>query len=107
MATCPKCFTKYGDEVQRCELDGATLVPDQTVASIDRDLAPGEMIGEYRVEKKLGEGGFGAVYSALQPLIGKAVAIKVLSRRLSSDPEMLSRFVAEAQAVNKIQSKHI
>ena len=55
------------------------------------------MVGEYRVEGKLGEGGFGAVYRAVHPLIGKAAAIKVLHRQFSSNPQMVSRFVAEAR----------
>jgi serine/threonine protein kinase len=107
MATCPKCFTRYPDDVVACEVEGEALVPDAAIAALDRDVPAGEMIGEYRVETKLGEGGFGAVYRAVQPLIGKQVAIKILSRKLSSDPEMVSRFVAEARAVNKIGSKHI
>ncbi|MBK7579183.1 MAG: protein kinase [Myxococcales bacterium] len=107
MATCPKCYLRYPDETLACEADGAPLVPDSAIAAMDREVGPGEMVGEYRVEEKLGEGGFGAVYRAVQPLIGKQVAIKILSRKLSGDPEMVSRFVAEARAVNQIQSKNI
>ncbi len=107
MATCPKCFTRYADETVNCEVDGEALVPDAALKAMDRDVVVGEMIGEYRVESKLGEGGFGAVYRAIQPLIGKLVAIKVLSRKLSGDPEMVSRFVAEARAVNHIRSRNI
>ena len=49
------------------------------------DLTPGTVVGEYRVEGKLGEGGMGAVYSAMHPLIGKKVAIKVISAALCTD----------------------
>ncbi len=76
-------------------------------AGIDPDLQPGQIIGEYRVETKLGQGGFGAVFKAVHPLIGKLVAIKVLSQRFSVDPEMVSRFVAEARAVNQIRHHNI
>jgi serine/threonine protein kinase len=107
MATCPKCLTRYEDEIEQCKSDGTTLVPDAVVATMDRDLVPGEMIGEYKVDNKLGAGGFGSVYHAVHPLIGKRVAIKVLSRRLSSDPEMVSRFVSEARSANQIRNKHI
>jgi serine/threonine-protein kinase len=107
VATCPKCFTRYPDETVACEADGEALVPDAAIASMDRDVLPGAMIGEYKVEAKLGEGGFGAVYRAIQPLIGKQVAIKILSRKLCGDPQMLSRFVAEARVVNDIKSKNI
>jgi len=40
-------------------------------------------------------------------VIGKVVAIKVLARKFSVDPEMVSRFIAEARAVNQIRNRHI
>jgi len=73
----------------------------------DPDLDPGQVVGEYRIESKLGQGGFGAVFKAVHPLIGKLVAIKVLSQRFSVDPEMVSRFIAEARAVNQIRHHNI
>ena len=75
--------------------------------AVDPDLEPGETVGEYRVENKLGQGGFGAVFKAVHPLIGKQVAIKVLARRFSVDPDMVDRFVAEAKSVNQIRNRHI
>ncbi len=76
-------------------------------AVVDPDLVSGQTVGEYEVESKVGQGGFGAVFKAVHPLIGKVVAIKVLARRFSVDPDMLSRFVAEARAVNQIRHHNI
>jgi serine/threonine-protein kinase len=76
-------------------------------APLDPDLDAGQVIGEYRIETKLGQGGFGTVYRAVHPLIGKVVAIKVLARKFSVDPEMVSRFIAEARSVNQIRHRHI
>ena len=59
------------------------------------------------VEPKIGAGGFGTVFSAEHPLIGKLVAIKVLNRSYSANPEMVSRFVSEARAVNQIRHRNI
>ena len=64
-------------------------------------------MGEYVVDGLLGEGAFGTVFRASHPLIGKLVAIKVLARKFSVDPEMVSRFVAEAKAVNQIRHRNI
>ena len=75
--------------------------------AVDPDLVAGERVGEYEVEGKLGQGAFGTVFKAVHPLIGKVVAIKVLARRFSVDPEMVSRFIAEARAVNQIRNNHI
>lgn len=85
----------------------ASSIETMVSGSGDPDLAPGSVVGEYCVEGKLGRGGFGTVFKASHPLIGKVVAIKVLSRRFSADPEMVSRFVAEARAVNQIRHRNI
>lgn len=71
------------------------------------DLEPGDSVGEYVVLQKLGEGGFGAVYEAAHPVIGKRAAVKVLHAQHSSDEAVTSRFVAEARAVNQIRNKNI
>jgi serine/threonine protein kinase len=70
-------------------------------------LAEGVKIGEYRVEKLLGEGGMGQVYAAKQPVIGKRVAIKILKAAFSNDAELVRRFLGEARAVNKIGHPNI
>src|SRR5215470_395856 len=75
--------------------------------TVDPDLEAGHMVGEYQVDGKLGQGSFGTVFKAVQPLIGKVVAIKVLAPRFSADPEMVSRFAAEARAVNQIRHRNI
>ena len=71
------------------------------------DLPEGMEVGEYRVLRKIGEGGMGSVYSAVQPVIGKRVAIKVLAPHIASNPELVRRFVDEARAVNKIGHPNI
>src|SRR6478735_3641940 len=86
----------------------STLTPSiPGTGGIDADLDPGQVVGEYQVECKLGQGGFGAVFKAVHPLIGKQVAIKVLSQQYSSNPQMVSRFIAEARAVNQIRNRNI
>jgi len=71
------------------------------------DLAPGAMLGEYRIEQKIGEGGMGVVFSAVHPLIGKRAAIKVLKRELCEDPYSVERFQDEARVVNEIGHPNI
>ncbi|MCA9676510.1 MAG: protein kinase, partial [Myxococcales bacterium] len=89
-------------------MDTDTSKPAGSVLPIsDKDLQPGQQVGEYVVEAKIGEGGFGTVFRASHPLIGKVAAVKVLNRQYSADPEMVSRFVAEARAVNQIRHRNI
>src|SRR6202044_3910532 len=73
----------------------------------EEGLEPGAMVGEYRIDRRLGAGTFGAVYAGEQPLIGKKVAVKVLHKRFAADAGVVSRFVSEARAVNRIGHKNI
>jgi serine/threonine-protein kinase len=61
--------------VKACADDGAALLPDVAFGGTDADLKAGDVVGEYRIEAKLGVGGFGTVYRAEHPVIGKKVAI--------------------------------
>ncbi|HEY6077171.1 MAG TPA: serine/threonine-protein kinase [Polyangiaceae bacterium] len=65
------------------------------------------MAGEYRLLRKLGEGGFGAVYEAEHPLLKRRAAVKVLHRVAARDSDAALRFISEAQAVNQIRNRHI
>ncbi|WP_437893165.1 serine/threonine-protein kinase [Sorangium sp. So ce124] len=107
MSTCPTCRTEHADGVAACATDGETLAAEPAPPGADPELAPGTPVGEYRVEAKIGAGGFGTVYRAIHPVIGKAAAIKVLSRQCSANPQLVSRFVAEARAVNQIRHRNI
>ncbi len=77
------------------------------MVSAAENIAPGTMIGDYKVTGHLGEGGFGVVLSAEHPVIGKRVAVKILSHQYSSQPDMVARFKSEARAVNQIESPFI
>ncbi|MET0792966.1 MAG: serine/threonine-protein kinase, partial [Polyangiaceae bacterium] len=80
--------------------------PPSKANSVAPEIA-GQMAGEYRLGRKLGEGGFGAVYEAIHPLLKRRAAVKVLHRIAGSDSEAVLRFVAEARAVNQIRNRHI
>ena len=66
-------------------------------------LAPGDVLeGRYRLERLLGEGGFGAVYQATQLNLERQVAIKVVLPQLLSTPELLDRFLREAKVAQRL-----
>ncbi len=66
------------------------------------EIKEGTLIGDYSVLKRLDEGGMGTVYSAVHPVIGKKVAIKVLHPHVAKQEEAVARFIQEARAVNAI-----
>jgi eukaryotic-like serine/threonine-protein kinase len=67
----------------------------------------GQLIGNYEVVQKLGEGGMGSVYLARHPRIGKEVALKVLHPEFASDQSIVDRFFTEAKSVNDIGHPNI
>ena len=71
------------------------------------DLPAGSVVGEYTIERKLGDGGMATVYGAMHPLIGKKAAIKIIAPALSLDAGLVERFVLEARAVNAIGHPNI
>ncbi len=70
-------------------------------------IAVGDTVGNYRVTAKLGEGGMGQVFLAEHPVIGSKVAIKAVHSQYARNPEVVSRFVTEARAVNQVGHDHI
>ena len=62
-------------------------------------------IGRYQVQVELGRGGFGRVFRAYDPTVGRLVAIKTLTA--SDEPEMLTRFRNEAAAAGKLRHPNI
>jgi len=70
-------------------------------------IAPGSRLGPYEIVAKLGEGGMGEVYRAKDTRLDRDVAVKVLPRHLSSNPEIRARFTREAKTVSSLNHPHI
>ena len=67
----------------------------------------GTTLGEYEVLRRIGVGGMGVVYAGRHPVIGKKVAVKVLTEEASKQAEAVDRFLDEARAVNAIRHRGI
>jgi serine/threonine protein kinase len=78
----------------------------QTAASISTELMPPH-IGRYRVERVLGQGGFGIVYLAHDDQLQRFVAIKVPHRHLVSRPEDAEAYLTEARIVASLEHPNI
>lgn len=60
------------------------------------------VLGDFKLLKKLGQGGMGEVFLGEDLKLGRQVAIKVLSREMAKKPGFVERFVREARAMAKI-----
>src|SRR3989442_1655995 len=87
-STCGRSFSEHG----RCPDDGTSLVklsgPDPLV---------GRELGGFTVRQRLGSGGMGTVYRALQHSVGREVALKVINPNLAADPVLAKRFLREVK----------
>lgn len=63
--------------------------------------------GRFRIDAHLATGGMGEVYRAEHVHLKRPIALKLLRRSLSDDPEMWGRFEREAQLVSKLENPHI
>ena len=65
------------------------------------------LVGKYRVEHVVGQGGMGVVVAARHEQLDDRVAIKLMLPAVASNPEAVGRFVREARAAAKIKSEHV
>jgi eukaryotic-like serine/threonine-protein kinase len=87
-----------GEFLDRSAIQNAPqLLGDPTVTG----LTAGACLGPYRVERKLGEGGMGEVYRAVDTRLGRAVAVKIAQK------QFIERFEREARAISSLNHPHI
>src|SRR4030095_13817670 len=70
-------------------------------------LQPGARLGRYEIRSKIGKGGMGEVYQALDTELDRTVAIKILPTEVASDQQRLQRFIQEAKAASALNHPHI
>ncbi|MFZ1085433.1 MAG: protein kinase [Terracidiphilus sp.] len=101
MKQCPQCDTGYPDSHITCPTHGVQL-------NEIRDLKSGMVVHQsYRIVRKLGQGGMGAVYLAHHTLMNEPQALKFLSNELSQDQAFTSRFLREVRTLRQIRHKNV
>ena len=89
-------------------LDGpAVAVAAQMVSDTGASVLTGRRLGAYQVHERIGVGGMGEVYRARDTKLGRDVAIKILPRLFTSDPDRLARFEREARVLASLNHPHI
>ena len=76
---------------------------------ITKDFLPSQvpqMVGNYRIVSKIGEGGMGAVYKAKHVKLGNYAAVKFLPAELAKDENFVRRFEREAEMAAQLTSSY-
>jgi photosystem II stability/assembly factor-like uncharacterized protein/serine/threonine protein kinase len=94
---CPRCSALIEEQLTFCEKCGEKLPEEPADPLLGRVL-----LNEYLLTKKIGSGGFGAVYQATQTSMSRSVAIKVLHKHLSQQSQLVKRFHREGMAASKL-----
>ena len=81
--------------------------PPPSLEEIGLDDLTGRAIRGYALSEKIGSGGMGAVYRAMQPIVEREVAIKIILPSYANHPDFIRRFEAEAQLVARLEHPHI
>jgi serine/threonine protein kinase len=85
----------------------ATATESLNVLSRDETLAQdphiGSLFGQYRIDRRLGQGAMGVVYQGVQLSIDRPVALKLIAGDTDRHPEFAARFRREAQAMAKLR----
>lgn len=102
MKVCTTCGTEWSDDTRFCPNDGTTLRSQQSA-----DLVGSVIADRYHIEKKLGEGGMGAVYLGQHVKMGRKSAIKVMTQGMAHDPEAIARFNREAANAARITHPNV
>ena len=81
--------------------------PTHRFGAPDMHVLPGRSLLHYRLVEKIGAGGMGDVWRAVDTRLGREVAVKVIGERLANDADALARFEREARAVAALSHPNV
>ena len=94
---------RLDERLQQRRADSAAPPP----AASQSTLGPGSMLGNYLIVSQIGEGGMGVVYKAMDTVLDRTVALKILPPHLLQNPDFMHRFRTEAYAQARLHHPNI
>ena len=71
------------------------------------ELLPGAVFAGYRIQAKLGQGGMGVVFRAVDTTLERPVALKLMRPELAADQDFAARFLREARTAAQVMHPHV
>jgi WD40 repeat protein/serine/threonine protein kinase/DNA-binding XRE family transcriptional regulator len=87
--------------------DAPAPTPAPALEEIGQEDLTGRAIRGYALAERIGAGGMGAVYRAIQPNVEREVAVKIILPAYANHPDFIRRFETEAQLVARLEHPHI
>ncbi|MGH1345612.1 MAG: protein kinase domain-containing protein [Nannocystales bacterium] len=100
VALCPRCRERLAEAFQ-------AITRDVNRARTPSACRPGDTVGRYVIERKIGEGGMGTVYAAFDPRLERTVAIKALHLSNRTPDAAREELRHEARAMAQVRSDHV
>ncbi|HEY5729789.1 MAG TPA: BMP family ABC transporter substrate-binding protein [Anaerolineales bacterium] len=100
-------FVRWARSVRPASSDLPQITPPPAIEEIGREDLTGRAIRGYALAERIGMGGFGSVYRAVQPNVEREVAVKIILPAFANHPDFIRRFEAEAQLVARLEHPHI
>jgi len=108
MLTCTNCGQTLEEEIEHCPSCNASLREDGIVEdTILAKYADALIADRYKILSRLGIGGMGGVYKALDQELNEIIAIKILRPELQMDSQSLQRFKLEMKTTRKLRHPNI
>ena len=99
---CPTCKEEFEQQIRYCPHDGTAVISPK-IEELENKIFD----QRYKIEEKIGEGGMGAVYKAIQLSTGKSVAIKVVSASHTQNEETIKRFQREVKLQTQLSHPNL
>jgi WD40 repeat protein/serine/threonine protein kinase/DNA-binding XRE family transcriptional regulator len=100
-------FVRWARSVRPASSELPAVTPPPSMEEIGREDLTGRAIRGYSLSERIGMGGMGSVYRAVQPNVEREVAIKIILPAFANHPDFIRRFEAEAQLVARLEHPHI
>lgn len=109
MAVAPTEAPSFSSDVESMQslLEAIAYAPGSPVSEHGDDPLIGQQLDRFRLEKRLGAGGMGAVYRAIDERLKRPVAIKLIRPSMTRKPDLRERLLREARAAARINHQNV